>query len=151
MVSPIPSKRKLRSAQTARTRDRKVLRAQSLGEFTLPTIPGGYKESGMSTIRANEGIVTQINLFHCEPENQDQLVDVLIQSAKSVCHLPGWLSANIHRSLDGTRVINYAQSTNHHTAQNVIETLRDGGFLERNKQFGQAHPGLYEVVFTLSR
>jgi len=53
----------------------------------------------MSTIQSNRGIVTQINFLDCEPSNQQPLVDLLIESARSVCHLPGWLSANIHPEL----------------------------------------------------
>src|SRR5882757_6951128 len=49
----------------------------------------------------------QVNVFTCEPENQQALIDVLIESARSVRHIPGWLSANIHRSLDGRQVVNY--------------------------------------------
>ena len=105
----------------------------------------------MSIIKANQGVITQINVFTCEPTNQQPLIDVLIESARSVCHLPGWLSANIHRSLDGTGVVNYAQSESYEASQQVIEKLRAGGFLERNKLVGEAHPGLYEVVFTLQR
>ena len=105
----------------------------------------------MSIIKANQGVVTQINVFTCEPTNQQALIDVLIESARSVCHLPGWLSANIHRSPDGTRVVNYAQSESYEASQQIIEKLRTDGFLDRNKLVGEAHPGLYEVVFTLQR
>ena len=105
----------------------------------------------MSIIKANEGIITQINVFDCAPANQQALVDVLIESAQSVCHLPGWLSANIHRSFDGTRVVNYAQCESLEASQEIIGKLRAGGFLDRNKLYGDAHPGLYEVVFTLQR
>jgi len=31
----------------------------------------------------------------------------------------------------------------------VIGRLRNAGFLDRNKALGEAHPGLYDVVFTL--
>jgi hypothetical protein len=103
----------------------------------------------MSTIRANQGIVTQINVFTCEPENQQPLIDVLIESVRSVRHIPGWLSANIHRSLDGRQVVNYAQCESLKAQENVFQALQRGGFLERNKAFGEAHPCLYEVVFTL--
>lgn len=105
----------------------------------------------MSLIKANEGIITQINVFTCEGEKSQGLIDILVESARSVCHLPGWLSANIHRSLDGTRVVNYAQSESFEASQRIIEKLKTDGFLDRNKQFGDAHPGLYEVVFTLQR
>jgi hypothetical protein len=33
----------------------------------------------------------------------------------------------------------------------VIGRLRSAGFLDRNKALGEAHPGLYDVVFTLDR
>jgi hypothetical protein len=105
----------------------------------------------MFIIKANQGIATQVNTFTCEAFNRQALIDVLIESARSVCHLPGWLSANIHRGLDGTHVVNYAQSESHEASQQIIEKLRAEGFLDRNKLVGEAHPGLYEVVFTLQR
>jgi hypothetical protein len=43
----------------------------------------------MSTIRAHQGIVTQVNVFTCDPENQQALIEVLIESARSVCGIPG--------------------------------------------------------------
>lgn len=45
--------------------------------------------------------------------------------------------------------MNYAQSKDQESAQRVIDALRDAGWLDRNKVLGEAHPGLYEVVFTL--
>ena len=64
---------------------------------------------------------------------------------------PGWISASVHRSRDGTRVVNYAQSESLEAATRIIDRLRAGGWLDRNKSLGEAHPGLYEVVFTLER
>jgi hypothetical protein len=57
----------------------------------------------------------------------------------------------VHRSYDGTRVVNYAQTESLEAAQRVIERLQEGGWLDRNKRLGEAHPGLYKVVFTLER
>ena len=105
----------------------------------------------MSIIKANQGVVTQINLFSCEASNQQLLIDVLIESVRAVCHLPGWLSANIHRGLNGTHVVNYAQAESYEASQQIIGKLKADGYLDRNKLFGEAHPGLYEVVFTLQR
>jgi hypothetical protein len=103
----------------------------------------------MPQIEANTGTVTQVNVFSVKPENQQSLIDLLIESAKSVSHLPGWKSASIHRGLDGTTVVNYAQSTDMDSQQRIVASLRDNGFLARNKELGTGHPGLYEVVFTL--
>ncbi|HYK18279.1 MAG TPA: hypothetical protein VEV37_09675 [Bryobacteraceae bacterium] len=126
------------------------MRTVSLGRV-LTNPPKFQKQNAMSTIQSNRGIVTQINFLDCEPSNQQPLVDLLIESARSVCHLPGWLSANIHPSFDGKRVVNYARSENHEAAQRVIEELKAEGLLDRNKMLGEAHPGLYEVVLALQR
>jgi heme-degrading monooxygenase HmoA len=103
----------------------------------------------MSKIEANKGIITQINIFTVEPEKAQALIDVLIEGANSVKDVPGWLSANIHRSLDGTQVVNYAQCENYEAWEAVMEKLKTRNQFERNKEFGKAHPGLYEVVYTL--
>jgi antibiotic biosynthesis monooxygenase (ABM) superfamily enzyme len=54
--------------------------------------------------------VTLINVFTVEPENQDRLIEAWQRSTDEVIrHLPGFVSANIHASLDGTKVVNYAR------------------------------------------
>jgi hypothetical protein len=55
---------------------------------------------------------------------------------------PGWLSASLHRSVDGTRVVNYAQSESLESARRIITRLAEAGLLDRNKASGEAHPGL---------
>lgn len=102
----------------------------------------------MATIRVNDGVVTQINVFTVAPERQLELIALLSEAAAFASGVPGWISASIHRSLDGTKVVNYAQSKDLESAQNIINALREAGWLERNKALGEAHPGLYEVVFT---
>ena len=103
----------------------------------------------MPEIKANSGTITQINVFTVKPENQQALIDLLIESARSVCHLPGWTSASIHRGLDGKTVVNYAQSSDMESQERIVASLRENGFLDRNKQLAESHPALYEAVFTL--
>jgi len=103
----------------------------------------------MPTIEAHTGVVTQINVFTVPDGGQQPLIDLLTEAATACSQVDGWLSASLHRSLDGTRVVNYAQARNQDAMRRVFETLQAGGFLERNKALGVAHPGLYEVVFTL--
>lgn len=105
----------------------------------------------MPVIRANTPIVTQINVFTVPEGGQQTLIDFLAEAARVAREVPGWLSASLHRSLDGTRVVNYAQSQDGEAARRVIEHLRGRGLLEANKALGTAHPGLYEVAFTLDR
>lgn len=105
----------------------------------------------MPIIKANTGIVTQINVFTVPEGGQQALIDLLAEAAQFASTIPGWISASVHRSRDGTRVVNYAQSESLEAAQRIIDQLRAGGWLERNKSLGEAHPGLYDVVFTLER
>src|SRR5205807_2367719 len=97
------------------------------------------------------GIITQINLFTVPEGGQQALIDLLSESTRFAKETPGWLSASLHKSRDGTRVVNYAQSESPAAAQAVIDRLRGAGFLGRNKALGEARPGLYDVVFTLER
>ena len=105
----------------------------------------------MPIIKANSGVITQINVFTVPDGGQQSLIDILAESARYASGIPGWLSASLHRSRDGTRVVNYAQSESPEAARLIIDRLREAGFLDKNKSFGQAHPGLYDVVFTLER
>jgi heme-degrading monooxygenase HmoA len=64
----------------------------------------------VSTIIQNSPLCTMINVFTVAPERQQELVDLLVEATDQVMRkLPGFVSANIHKSLDGVRVTNYAQ------------------------------------------
>ena len=64
----------------------------------------------MSTIQKGRNILTLINVFTVSPEKQQELVTLLIDATQQTMqHLPGFISANVHRSLDGKKVVNYAQ------------------------------------------
>src|SRR6202020_785911 len=90
-------------------------------------------------------------VFTVPDGGQQALLDLLADSARLAQGVPGWISASLHRSLDGTRVITYAQSESLDAATRIVDRLREGGWLDRNKALGEAHPGLYEVAFTLER
>lgn len=103
----------------------------------------------MPMIKANDGILTQINVFTVPEGGQDALIDLLREAADACRSVEGWLSASLHRSLDGRRVVNYAQARDADAMRRVFEMLSERGFLERNQALGEAHPGLYEVVHTV--
>ena len=64
----------------------------------------------MITIKKGSDVVTLINVFSCEPENQQALVDAWVRATEETLgKLPGIISASLHKSKDGTRVVNYAQ------------------------------------------
>ena len=64
----------------------------------------------MPEIRGNAPYATFINTFRCEPADQDQVVQINVDIVDEVAAtFPGFISASVHRSTDGTRVFNYLQ------------------------------------------
>jgi quinol monooxygenase YgiN len=64
----------------------------------------------MATIEKDKNVMTLVNVFTVKPEKQAELADLLVRATEETMKdLPGFVSASIHRSLDGTKVINYAQ------------------------------------------
>jgi quinol monooxygenase YgiN len=64
----------------------------------------------MTEIVPGAGYATFINTFRCDPPHQDEVVAINIDIVDQVAtHFPGFISAAVHRSSDGTRVFNYLQ------------------------------------------
>lgn len=62
-----------------------------------------------TTITTDSKLMTLINVFAVDPGNQQELIDILAEATTVMDTLPGFVSANLHRSLDGRRVVNYVQ------------------------------------------
>jgi quinol monooxygenase YgiN len=64
----------------------------------------------MTAIIEHADHATLINVFTVEPDRARELVELLTAATQEVMqHIDGFISANIHLSTDGTRVVNYAQ------------------------------------------
>ena len=64
----------------------------------------------MAVIDPKQKLVTLINVLEVDPARCDEVVNMFVNATeKVVSGLPGFVSSSIHRSIDGTRVINYAQ------------------------------------------
>ncbi len=99
----------------------------------------------MVTISKDQKVLTLINVFTVEPENQRQLLDLLTSATEdSVRHAKGFISASVHRSLDGKKVAMYAQwrSLEDYQAMRRIPTP----YLEQALKIARFDPGMYEVV-----
>ena len=104
----------------------------------------------MATIAPSRPLVTLVNVFRLhDPTNQQQLVDVLIEATQAVmCHLPGYVSATIHRSLDGSHVVNYAQWRSQADFEAMLQQPEAQVHMRRAFELAQVEPHLYEVVFS---
>src|SRR5215475_1935113 len=63
----------------------------------------------MGHISVDEKYYTLINIFRVTPEKQQEMYDIILDATDVITKFPGYVSANVHRSFDGTRVVNYAQ------------------------------------------
>ena len=105
----------------------------------------------MTVIESNQGVITQINVFDVEPDNVDLLVATLKDAARTVTHVPGWMSINIHVSLDRTKVTIYAQCASNEAWDAVMDVIYGNGYIDRLIAIAQPNPCLYDVVWTLDR
>jgi len=61
-------------------------------------------------------------------------------------HLPGFVSANVHRSLDGTKVVNYAQWESQDAFTAMLRHPDAVPYLTELGEIGTPVPVLCEVV-----
>ncbi|WP_434439255.1 antibiotic biosynthesis monooxygenase family protein [Lentzea sp. E54] len=74
------------------------------------------------TVTAGPDQVTLVNVFTVAPARQDELVAALDKASDEVfAALPGFISANLHASLDGTRVVNYAQWSSEQAYRDALQ------------------------------
>jgi len=94
-------------------------------------------------------ITTDKNLVTVSPENQQQLVDLLVEATQSTIRkFPGYISNTYHKSLDGTKVTTYAQWRSQANFEAMLQSLETAQELQAFSQLAtsfEAH--LYEVVF----
>lgn len=103
----------------------------------------------MASISQNHDVVTLINVFTVSPENQQRLVDLLVEATESViCKQPGYVSANIHKSLDGTKVTNYAQWRSVEDFQRMLGNEEARNHMKDAEGLATVEPQLYEVTYT---
>jgi quinol monooxygenase YgiN len=105
----------------------------------------------MSTIEKGSSVLTLINVFTVEPDKQPELVALLIEATElTMKHLPGFVSANIHRSLDGKKVVNYAQWENKAAFEAMQKNPEAAPHMKAAAALAQFEPILCEVSDAVS-
>ena len=94
--------------------------------------------------------VTQINTISCKPEHQDELLSKMTaQAAEVMAKQPGCISLSLHKSLDGTQVVNYVQWAGKELLDAAPEFQRRFG--EYRHLILDARPRLFIVVYQHGR
>jgi quinol monooxygenase YgiN len=105
----------------------------------------------MPDISPSAEVLTVINVFTVSPENQARLVDLLGRATEStVRHVPGFISATLHQSLDGAKVTMHAQWRSWDDYQRMRENNAASPFLAEALTFSSFEPGFYRVVGTFT-
>jgi len=103
----------------------------------------------MPTISKGGELLTLINVFTVQPVNQQELVDLLVEATRtSVRQVQGFVSASLHRSLDGTKVAMYAQWRSVEDYQAMRRNPTASPYMEKALALARFELGMYEVVET---
>jgi len=91
-------------------------------------------------------LITLINVFETTPEQQQALIDQWVRFTEKVRSGPGYIGTALHKSTDGTRVINYA----HWRSQADFDAFpgRHGAdFAQFRQNASRVDPHTYDVVY----
>jgi heme-degrading monooxygenase HmoA len=91
-------------------------------------------------------LVTLINVFETTPEQLQTLIDQWIRFTELVRNEPGYVGTALHKSTDGTRMINYA----HWRSQTDFDAFvkRHGAdFAQFLENASRMDPHTYEVAW----
>ena len=106
----------------------------------------------MPDIRENNGLVTQITTAKLPPDNQEEVLRLMIERSRFMATQPGFVSVTLHRSQDGSHVVNYIQWT---SAEKLSAAHHSPEFRKKWPRFGELaeeiEPCLYDVVFAEAR
>src|SRR5260221_13254978 len=99
-------------------------------------------------IQSHDGkTVTLINVFTVNPADQERLVDLLAGATVGIVdQAKGFISATLHRSVDGKKVAMYALWRSAEDYQAMRDDLRSLPFLEEALKIAKFEPGMYESV-----
>ena len=99
----------------------------------------------------NNNPIILINVFIVAPGRQQDLLELLTRATNdSVRHAAGFLSARLHRSLDGTKVTMYAQWRSIEDYEAMRSDPTPLPYLQQALAIATFEPGMYEVVQSFS-
>ena len=101
----------------------------------------------MPTISRGRTPLTLINVFTVPPEKQDELIKLLTDvTQQHVRHHQGFVSASLHRGIDGKKVTMYAQWASVHDYETMRQNSGPAPALEKALKIATFDPGMYEVA-----
>src|SRR4029453_14724061 len=101
----------------------------------------------MAEIQEGNRVVTQITTVKFTPDKQDEVLNLMTERARFMATQPGFVSIALHRSKDGSHVVNYVQWRDGHS---LAPAPHWPEFRKKWPQFGKIaddiEPCLYDIV-----
>jgi quinol monooxygenase YgiN len=104
----------------------------------------------MPTLAINNDLIAVIDLFSTQPEQQQELIDILIDNASTIKQQPGFVSTSIHQSQDGVRVACYSQWQNQVDYESFINSIGQQ-FNAKLATFPAPDSHVYEIAVSQSK
>ncbi|SOB89326.1 antibiotic biosynthesis monooxygenase family protein [Thalassospira xiamenensis] len=104
-------------------------------------------KNAIAGIDPTASYLTLFNIYDVAPENQRDLARLLSEITEStIRHEPGFVSVSIHSSLDGKKVVNYAQWASKNDFETFMQKPETQASLKQFAAIAQSvSPGLYHV------
>lgn len=104
-----------------------------------------------ATLSLDNSLTTVIIIFRVEPERQQKLIEAIKEFLPTVKTQPGFVSANLHKSIDGVKVANYAQWESIEAFQAFRDNAEVQALAEPIFKFGEPDSHVYEIVASESK
>lgn len=114
----------------------------------VETVAGETTENPSETaiISKQQSVVTLIDIYSCQPGNQQKLINALAEAVKTVDRdLSGFVSASIHKSFDGKSVANYEQWQSRAHFEAVKEDETAASSRQKAEQLAESFDGKHII------
>jgi len=101
-----------------------------------------------ATLKIRKGDLIHFAEFQVKPENQQRLIELERENVVIALEHPDLISANFHRSLDGTRTANYGQWRSLDNFEALLREPKYESVREYWKGLAENEFHLYEVIHT---
>ena len=105
----------------------------------------------MSTLSLDNSLATVIIIFTVKPKQQDDLLNTIAEFLETVKTQPGFISANLHKSTDGVKVVNYAQWSSIEAFKTFSQNQEVQAKAAKLYEFGKPDVHVYEIVASESK
>ena len=105
----------------------------------------------MATLSIDNSLTTVIIIFTVKPEQQQELIEVIKEFLETVQTLPGFVSASLHKSIDGVKVVNYAQWSSMDDFESFINNQEVKAKASKLFEFDSPDSHVYEIVTSESK